>query len=74
MASSKNKLTEEQLSEGLFSSIMKNILKGRTKKVLNIVSDIPDIKAAVKNADVAHQRLKRAIASADAFDQKQMKM
>ena len=55
MASSKNKLTEEQLSEGLFSSIMKNILKGRTKKVLNVIQNDPILKKATEKAAKAHK-------------------
>jgi hypothetical protein len=74
MASSKNKLTEEQLTEGLFGKILTSIIKGRTKKVLHIVSDLPDIKRAVKDADAAHEKLKRAISRADANAKKRMKM
>jgi hypothetical protein len=62
MASSKNKLTEEQkqLSEGLFSSIMKNILKGRTRKVLKVIQNDPILKKATQDFDVATKRLKKA--------------
>jgi len=59
MASSKNKLTEEQLSEGLFSSIMKNILKGRTKKVLNVIQNDPILKKAA-DFEASSKRLKKA--------------
>ena len=34
MASSKDKLTEEQLREGIVSAVLGNILKGRTSAVL----------------------------------------
>jgi len=60
MASSKNKLTEEQLSEGLFSSIMKNILKGRTKKVLNVIQNDPILKKATLDFEASSKRLKKA--------------
>jgi hypothetical protein len=65
MASTKNKLTEEQLNEGLFDSILKNIFANRTKKVLKLVSDVPDIKRAVKDLEKSKQRLRDAIKGAD---------
>ena len=40
MASSKNKLTEEQIREGIFDKIMNMILKRKSKKVLNILKKI----------------------------------
>ena len=48
MASSKNKLTEEQLVEGVLSSILTAIVKGRTKNVLDLLKDNPALKNQLK--------------------------
>ena len=44
MASSKNILTEEQLTEGLFDRILTAVLRRRTKKVIKVLQDAPNIK------------------------------
>lgn len=63
MASSK-KLTEEQLHEGLLSNIITGIIKGRTKKVLDLVQDAPSIKRATENLDKSLAELRQAIKNA----------
>jgi chaperonin cofactor prefoldin len=65
MASSKNKLTEEQLNEGLFNSILKNIFANKTRKVLKLVADVPDIKQAVKDLEKSKEKLRVSIKNAE---------
>ena len=63
MASSKNKLTEEQIREGIFDKIMNMILKRKSKKVLNILKKNPALKQAtddvVKSIDNLQQKLRK---------------
>jgi len=63
MASSKNKLTEEQIREGIFDKIMNMILKRKSKKVLNILKKNPALKQAtddvVKSMDDLQQTLRK---------------
>ena len=63
MASSKNKLTEEQIREGIFDKIMNMILKRKAKKVLNILKKNPALKQAtddvVKSIDNLQQKLRK---------------
>ena len=63
MASSKNKLTEEQIREGIFDKIMNLILRKKTKKVLNILKKNPALKQAtddvVKSIDNLQQKLRK---------------
>lgn len=63
MASSKNKLTEEQLREGIFNKIMNMILKRKSKKVLNTLKKNPALKQAtddvVKSIDNLQQTLRK---------------
>ena len=63
MASSKNKLTEEQIREGIFDKIMNMILKRKSKKVLNILKKNPELKRAtddvVKSIDNLQQKLRK---------------
>ncbi len=61
MASSKNRLTEEQLTEGLFDKILTAVLRRRTKKVIKVLQDAPNIKAATKDLDDAIGRLRASI-------------
>ena len=63
MASSK-KLTEEQLTEGLFTTIMKKITDGNIQRVGKALEDIPSLKKAAADADKAAKRLKKSIARA----------
>ena len=63
MASSK-KLTEEQLHEGVLSNIITGIIKGRTKKVLDLVQDAPSIKRATEIFDKSLAELRQAIKNA----------
>ena len=64
MASSKNKLTEEQLREGVFEKILKSILKGRTKNVLKILKDNPGLNAAAKETSDALDDLEKRLKNA----------
>ena len=61
MASSRNKLTEEQLREGVFEKILQSILKGRTKKVLKILKDNPGLKQAAKETSDALDNLEKLL-------------
>ena len=61
MASSKNKLTEEQLSEGLFDKILSAVLQKRTKKVIKVLQNAPNIKKATEELDDAVAELRLAI-------------
>ena len=64
MASSKNKLTEEQLREGVFEKILQGILKGRTKNVLKILKDNTGLKAAAKETSDALDNLEKRLKNA----------
>jgi hypothetical protein len=64
MASSKNKLTEEQLREGVFEKILKGILRGRTKKVLRTLKDNPGLQRAAENTGKALDELEQALKNA----------
>jgi len=64
MASSKNKLTEEQLREGVIEKILQSILKGRTKKVLRILKDNPGLQRAAKETSDALDELEQALKNA----------
>ena len=61
MASSKNILTEEQLTEGLFDRILTAVLRRRTKKVIKVLQDAPNIKKATEDLDRSISRLQLAI-------------
>jgi len=62
MASSKDKLTEEQIVEGLFSAILGSIVKGRTKKVMDLLKDNPELARSAKALDKATDDLKKSLA------------
>jgi len=64
MASSKNKLTEEQLREGVFEKILQGILKGRTKNVLKILKDNPALQQAAKETSEALDDLEKSLKNA----------
>jgi len=64
MASSKNKLTEEQLSEGIFTRILNQIIQGRVKKVGKALENAPNIKAASEELDGAVLNLRKSIKDA----------
>jgi hypothetical protein len=61
MASSKNKLTEEQLTEGLFDKILSGILQRRTKKVIKVLQGAPNIQKKAKELDDAVSELRLAL-------------
>ena len=61
MASSKSKLTEAQITEGIIDSILGTIMKGRLKKIEPILKNAsPELARAAKEADQARQELKKA--------------
>ena len=61
MASSKSKLTEAQLTEGLIDKILGAVMKGRLKKIEPILKTAsPELARAAKEADEARQELKKA--------------
>ena len=64
MASSKNKLTEEQLVEGILSSVLTAIVKGRTKNVLDILGDNPVLKKQTQELDKAIEKFQKSIKAA----------
>jgi hypothetical protein len=61
MASSKNKLTEEQLVEGIFEKILNGILNKRIDKVTKALADNPRLKKASKEVAIAHDNLKKEL-------------
>ena len=61
MASSKNKLTEEQLREGVFEKILQGILKGRTKKVLKILKNNPGLQQAAQRTSDSIDELEKLL-------------
>ena len=61
MASSKNILTEEQLTEGLFDKILTAVLRRRTKKVIKVLQDAPNIKKATQDLDDSIKNLRLAL-------------
>jgi hypothetical protein len=61
MASSKNKLTEEQLVEGVFEKILNRILNKRIDTVAKAFADNPRLKKASKEVAKAHDNLKKEL-------------
>ena len=61
MASSKSKLTEAQLTEGVIDSILGTIMKGRLKKIEPILKNAsPELARQAKKADEARQEYEKA--------------
>ncbi len=65
MASSKNKLTEEQLVEGVLSSVLTAIVKGRTRTVLDLLKDNPALKKQTIELDKAIDKFKKSAKAAN---------
>ena len=62
MASSKSKLTEEQLIEGIIDKIMGAMMQGRLDKVEPILKvGSPRLKKLAKQADKSRQAFKREL-------------
>ena len=61
MASSKNKLTEEQLVEGILGNILQNIVGGRISFVLDAFKDNPRLKKQTKKVAKAIDDLEKGI-------------
>ena len=61
MASSKNKLTEDQLVEGLMGKILQNIVGGRINFVLDAFKDNPRLKKQTKKVAKAIDDLEKGI-------------
>ena len=62
MASSKSKLTEEQLIEGIIDKIMSAMMQGRLDKVEPILKvGSPRLKKLAKQADKSRQAFKREL-------------
>ena len=61
MASSKDKLTEEKLTEGLMSSILGSILKGRISTVVKALDGDPELQRLAKDVNKATDKLKKQI-------------
>ena len=64
MASSKSKLTEEKLVEGVLSGILTALVKGRTKTVLDLLADNPTLKKQTQDLDKSIEKLKKSIKKA----------
>jgi len=64
MASSKNKLTEEQLVEGVLSSVLTAIVKGRTRTVLDLLKDNPALKKSTQDLDRAIAKMEKSLKNA----------
>ena len=61
MASSKSKLTEQELTEGIIDKILGAMMKGRLKKIEPILKNAsPELKRAAKEADKARQEFRKA--------------
>ena len=61
MASSKSKLTESQLIEGIIDKMLGAIMSGRLKKIEPILKNAsPELKRAAKEADKARQEFRKA--------------
>ena len=63
MASSK-KLTEEQISENLFTAIMTKIMHGNVDRVVKALEDSPELRKYAKDADKAAKKLRKSIKKA----------
>ena len=63
MFSSKNKLTEDQLREGILSKILLAIVSKRVGKVEKALKDNPRLAKAVRNADKAVKELDKTLKS-----------
>ena len=62
MASSKSKLTEEQLIEGIIDKIMSAMMQGRLKKVEPILKTAsPELVRQARKADKARQAFKKQL-------------
>jgi len=62
MASSKSKLTEEQLIEGIIDKIMSAMMQGRLNKVEPILKTAsPELVRQAKKADKARQAFKKEL-------------
>jgi len=61
MASSKNKLTEDQLVEGIISKILKSIFNRRTRQVLDSFKDNPALKQATDDFISATTQLNKSL-------------
>ena len=61
MASSKSKLTEAQLTEGLIDKILGAVMKGRLKKIEPILKTAsPELVRLAKKADKSNQEFRKA--------------
>ena len=61
MASSKNKLTEQKLHEGVMTSILGAILKGRISTVTKALKGDPELQKLAKNVDKAVDKLDKQL-------------
>jgi len=73
MASSKDKLTEKQLREGIVSSVLGNILKGRIKTVVKAFADHPELKKNAIEIEKSLKKFDKAVQKASDINQKKLK-
>ena len=61
MASSKSKLTEQELTEGIIDKILGAMMKGRLKKIEPILKNAsPELVRLAKKADKSNQEFRKA--------------
>ena len=73
MASSKNKLTEEQIREGIVSTVLGNILKGRVRTVVKAFADHPELKKNAIEIEKAIKKFDKSVKKASDINQKKLK-
>ena len=73
MASSKDKLTEKQLREGIVSSVLGNILKGRIKTVVKAFADHTELKKNAIEIEKSLKKFDKAVQKASDINQKKLK-
>ena len=61
MASSKSNLTEDQLKENLFTSIMTKIMHGNVDRIVKALEDNPQLRKHAIEADKAVKKLEKTI-------------
>tara|TARA_Y100000592_G_C5437008_1_gene301254 strand:- start:1132 stop:1392 length:261 start_codon:yes stop_codon:yes gene_type:complete len=73
MASSKDKLTEKQLREGIMSAVLGSILKGRTSAVLKAFANDPILKKHAQELDKAVKKFDKSVKKARDINKKKLK-
>ena len=66
MASSKSNLTEDQLKENLFTTIMTKIMHGNVDRIVKALEDNPQLRKDAIAADKAVKKLEKTLKKAKA--------